>query len=136
MVLTREQLIEMAVDKYFIGANNNNAEKMCSVLSENSIMRFTSAKYRYVGCSSILTHLNEFTSTFKIINFHDFVNVVDVQSQSIAVRFQVHLTDHDGEKLMMSNCNYFQANDDGLFDDCLIYNSAPLQKGFEAGSAV
>ena len=37
---------------------------------------------------------------------------------------------------MMSNCNSFQANDDGLFNDCLIYNSAPLEKGFEAGSAV
>ena len=136
MALTREQLIEMAVDKYFIGANKNDAEEMCRVLSKDSVMRFTSAKYRYEGWDSILIHLQEFTSTFKVINFHEFVNVVDVQNQSIAVRFQVHLEDYDGEKLMMSNCNFFQANDDGLFNDCLIYNSAPLEKGFEAGSAV
>ena len=136
MALTRVQLIEMAIEKYFIGANENNAEKMCSVLSDDCVMRFTSAKYIYEDRNSILVHLKEFTSTFKVVNFHAFVNVVDVQNQSIAVRFQVHLEDYDGEKLMMSNCNFFQANDDGLFEDCLIYNAAPLQKGFEAGSAV
>tara|TARA_Y100000385_G_scaffold172003_1_gene178138 strand:+ start:905 stop:1315 length:411 start_codon:yes stop_codon:yes gene_type:complete len=136
MALTREELIEMAVDRYFIGANKNDADEMCSVLSEDSVMRFTSAKYLYKGHKSILIHLNEFTSTFKIINFHNFVNVVDVQSQSIAVRFQVYLEAYDSEKIMMNNCNFFQANGEGLFNDCLIYNSAPLEKGFQAGSAV
>ncbi len=136
MALTREQLIEMAVDKYFIGANENDAQKMCSVLSDDCVMRFTAAKYRYDDHDAIMVHLNEFTSTYKVVNFRNFVNVVDVKSQSIAVRFQVDLEDHDGEKLSMSNCNFFQANEDGLFNDCLIFNSAPLQKGFEAGSVV
>ena len=39
MALTREQLIEMAVDKYFIGSNNHDAAQMCSVLSEDCVMR-------------------------------------------------------------------------------------------------
>ena len=136
MALTREQLIELAIDKYFIGANKNDALAMCNVFSEDGVMRFSSAQYIYQGYESLLIHFKEFTSTFKIIKFHDFVSVVDVQSQSIAVRFQVYLEDYDGEKLMMSNCNYFQANAEGLFNDCLIFNSAPLQKGFESGSAV
>lgn len=136
MALTREQLIEMAVGKFFTGGNNNDAEGMCSPLSDDCVMRFTSAKYVYEDYKSILIHLQEFTSTFKTINFHNFVCIADVDAQSIAVRFQIHLEDYEGEKTMMSNCNFFQANDDGLFNDVLIYNSAPLQKGFEAGSAV
>ena len=136
MPLTRDQLVDMAVGTFFTGANKNDAERMCSPLSEDCVMRFTSAKYIYQDYKSILVHLKEFTATFKIINFHDFVSVADVKSQSIAVRFQVHIEDYEGEKTMMSNCNFFQANDAGLFNDILIYNSAPLQKGFEAGSAV
>ena len=136
MALTREQLIEMAVDKYFIGSNNHDAAQMCSVLSEDCVMRFTAAKYIYYGREAIFAHLDDFAKSFKTVNFHSFVNVVDVPSQSIAVRFQVDLEDHDGEELSMSNCNFFQANDEGLFEDCLIFNSAPIQKGFEVGSAV
>lgn len=136
MALTREQLIEMAVDKYFIGSNNHDAAQMCSVLSEDCVMRFSAAKYVYYGRKAIFDHLDDFATSFKIVNFHSFVNVVDVPSQSIAVRFQVDLEDHEGDKLTMFNCNFFQANEDGLFNDCLIFNSAPIKKGFEVGSAV
>lgn len=136
MTLSREQLIEMAVDKYFMGCNNHDREQVCSVLSEDCVMRFSSAKYIYDGRESIYVHMEDFMKSFKIINFHNFVEVVDVDSQSIAVRFQVTLEDHDGDAFTMNNCNFFQANEEGLFSDCLIFNSAPLQKGFEAGSEV
>lgn len=136
MALTREELIEMAVDKYFIGCNIHDREQVCSVLSEDCVMRFSSAKYIYDGREPIYVHMEEFMRSFKVINFHNFVEVVDVDSQSIAVRFQVTLEDHEGDAFTMNNCNYFQANEEGLFNDCLIFNSAPLQKGFEAGSAV
>ena len=136
MALTREQLIEMAVDKYFIGCNEHNRDQVCSVLSEDCVMRFSSAKYVYDGRPSIYEHMQDFMTSFKVINFHNFVSIVDVETQSIAVRFQVTLEDHEGDAFTMNNCNFFKANEAGLFEDCLIFNSAPLQKGFEVGSAV
>lgn len=136
MALTREQLIEMAVDKYFIGCNKNDPEQICSVLSSDCVMRFSAAKFIYDGHAAIYEHMQEFTTTFKVIDFRNFTNIVDVESQSIAIRFQVTLEDYDGVSITMNNCNFFQADENGLFNDCMIFNSGPLQKGFEAGSAV
>lgn len=136
MALTREQLVELAVDKYFIGCNNHDREQVCSVLSKDCVMHFSAAKFRYDSHEAIDVHMAEFMANFKVINFHNFTSIVDVDSQSIAVRFQVTLEDHDGVSITMNNCNFFQADKKGLFNDCMIFNSGPLQKGFEAGSAV
>jgi len=135
MALTREQLIEMAIDKYFIGCNNHDKEQVCSVLSEDCVMHFSAAKYVYDGRKPIHDHMQDFMANFKVINFHNFVSIVDVETQSIAVRFQVTLEDFDGDAFTMNNCNFFKANTDGLFNDCMIFNSGPLQKGFEVGSS-
>lgn len=136
MALTREQLIDMAVEQYFEGSNNNDAHAMVAPLSDDCVMWFNAAKYIYHGKKAIFDHLDDFAKSFKIVHFHKYVKVVDVENQSIAVRFQVDLEDIDGEKLSMRNCNFFHANDEGLFYEIVIFNSAPIQKGFEVGSAV
>lgn len=135
MPLTRDQLIDIAVNKYFIGLNDHDVKRATDIMSPDCLMRFSAAKFRYDGIKANITHLSEFTENFKLINFHNFVNVVDTESQSIATRFHVDLLAHDGESLSMSNCNWFQFNKAGLIEDILIYNAAPLQKGFEAGSS-
>ena len=136
MALTREELIDISVNKYFIGLNDHDVKRATDIMAPDCIMRFSAAKFRYEGVAANIVHLTEFTENFKLINFHNFVNVVDTESQSIATRFHVDLLAHDGESLSMSNCNWFKFNADGLIEDILIYNAAPLQKGFEAGSAV
>ena len=136
MALTREQLIDMAVDQYFEGSNNHDATAMVAPLSEDCVMWFNAAKYIYKGKKAIYDHLEDFAKSFKIVRFHKYIKVVDVENQSIAVRFQVDLEDYEGDKLTMRNCNFFHANEDGLFYEVAIFNSAPIQKGFEVGSAV
>ena len=135
MPLTYEQLIDISVNKYFIGLNEHDVERATDIMAPECVMRFSAAKFRYEGVAANIVHLTEFTENFKLINFHNFINVVDTKSQSIATRFHVNLLAHDGERLSMSNCNWFQFNADGLIEDILIYNAAPLQKGFEAGSS-
>ena len=49
MSLTRDELIEIAVDKYFIGLNEHNVPKATDIMSEDCIMRFSAAKFRYEG---------------------------------------------------------------------------------------
>lgn len=135
MTLTREQLIDMAVDQYFEGSNNHDARAMVAPLSDDCVMWFNAAKYIYNGKKAIFDHLDDFAKSFKFVKFHKYVNVVDVESQSIAVRFIVELEDYEGEKLTMRNCNYFHANDEGKFCEVAIFNSAPIKKGFEVGSS-
>ena len=136
MALTRSEMVNIAVQKYFIGLNNKDVPSATDIMDENSVMWFSAAKYRYEGRAANIVHLTEFTKTFETVHFHNFINVVDVEQQAIATRFHVDLTDFDGVLLSMSNCNWFQFNDVGLIKDILIYNAAPLQKGFESGSAV
>ena len=135
MPLTREQLINTAVEKFFKGMNNKNVKSATDIMDEDCIMRFSAAKFRYEGRAANIVHLTEVTETFERIYFHNFVSIVDEKQQAIATRFQVELTDFENETLSMSNCNWFQFNEAGLVSDILIYNAAPLQKGFEAGSA-
>lgn len=135
MSLTREQLIETSVEKFFKGMNNKDVASATDIMAEDCLMRFSAAKYRYEGRPANVVHLTEVTQTFSKIYFHNFVSVVDVQQQAIATRFNVELTDLEGEVLAMSNSNWFQFNEAGLVSEILIYNAAPLQKGFEAGSA-
>ena len=121
--------------QYFEGGNRNNADEMIAPLSDDCVMWFNAAKYIYRGKADILVHLQEFTKTFEVINFHTFESVVDVENQSIAVRFFVTLKDYDGEEVTMRNCNFFHANEAGEFYEIAIFNSGPLQKGFEAGNS-
>ncbi len=134
MPLSRAKLINLAVEKYFIGCNNHDHQAVIDTFAENCVMKFSSAKYQYNGRTALSVHFKEFLDTFKLVNFHNFENVVDYQNQSIASQFTVDLEAHDGEKISMTNCNFFHVNSAGLFDMIMIYNSAPLQKGFEAGS--
>lgn len=134
MALTREQLVEISVEKFFKGMNNKDVASATGIMADDCLMRFSAAKYRYEDRAANVVHLTEVTETFSKIYFHNFVSVVDVAQQAIATRFNVELTDLNGEVLAMSNSNWFQFNDSGLVSEILIYNAAPLQKGFEAGS--
>ena len=135
MALSREQLVEIAVEKFFKGMNNKDVASATDIMADDCLMRFSAAKYRYEDREANIVHLNEVTETFSKIYFHKFVSVVDVPQQAIATRFNVELTDLEGEVMAMSNSNWFQFNEAGLVKEILIYNAAPLQKGFEAGSA-
>ena len=134
-MLSRDQLIKLAVDDYFIGCNINNHEKVMSTMSQDCVMRFPAATFRYEGHEALSIHFTDFLSNFKVINFHNFTNIVDVESQSIVSYFKIHLTDHDGIEIKMANCNIFHCDEDGLFNEVIIYNTAALDKGFQEGNS-
>lgn len=134
MPLSRDELIDIAVERYFIGCNNHDLEQVLSTFAEDCVMWFPATKFRYDGKAPLRTHFQDFLGTFPTVNFHDFINTVDPETQSIVSRFKVQLIDDEGEETMMRNCNFFYVDDDGLFNEIVIYNTAPIQKGFEAGS--
>jgi hypothetical protein len=130
---SRETLIEMAIE-FFLSMNDNNAAKAVTHMAENCKMHFAAAKYIYPDKAAIQAHLQDTANVFETINFHKFHTVADVEDQSVACRFHVELTNYDGETTAMKNSNWFMCNDEGLFEEILIFNSGPLKEGFEVGS--
>lgn len=133
-MLSREKLIKLAVDEYFIGCNNDDHGAVMATMSDDCLMRFPAASFRYEGHDALSVHFNDFLTNFKAINFHQFTNIVDVDTQSIVSYFNVDLIDHDNVEIKMKNCNIFHCNDDGLFDEVIIYNTKTLDKGFHEGN--
>ena len=134
-MLTRRDLIELAEHRYFDGCNNHDLATVLKTMSPECLMKFSAAKYTYIGEDALRTHFKDFMGNFPTINFHDYVSVVDVESQSIATHFTVTLTDKNNDDLIMKNCNFFVAGQSGQFDEVYIFNASPLKAGFEAGSA-
>ncbi|MEM1021180.1 MAG: nuclear transport factor 2 family protein [Pseudomonadota bacterium] len=134
MALDREALLDLAINQYFIGCNNHDLDAVMNTFADDCVMWFPASTFRYDGKAPLLTHFKDFLGTFPTVNFHDFINTVDPESQSITSRFKVQLIDEAGEEVVMRNCNFFYVNDDGLFNEIVIYNTSPIQKGFEAGS--
>ena len=132
-MLIRDKLIHLAVDDYFIGCNKHNHASIMQTFSKNCIMHFPAAQFRYAGLKNLSEHFEDFLGNFAVINFHDFTNIVDVKSQSIVSYFKVELTDHDGAEISMENCNIFHCDQQGLFKEIIIYNTAKLDKGFHSG---
>lgn len=133
MPLSRQELIDLS-ERYFEGCNIHNHEQVMNTFTEDCLMAFSAADFRYTGKAALSTHFEDFLGTFKVIDFHDFVHIADQESQSICTYFTVALEPHEGENLRMRNCNIFHLNDQGVFKDCLIYNSGVLDQGFHAGN--
>ena len=90
-MLIRQQLINLAIDDYFIGCNKHDHKMVMSTFSKNCVMRFPAAEFRYEGLADLSEHFDDFLGNFETISFHDFVNIVDEESQSIVSYFKVHL---------------------------------------------
>ena len=135
MPLSREQLIESGVSNFFEMLNAHDLDGVMRGISDDCEMRIPSSNFTYTGKAALRDHLEDFITSFPVINFRDFISVADPDTNRLAVRFNISLTDDDGEETHMSNCNFFEVNDDGRLDDILIFASAPLSKGFEVGSS-
>jgi limonene-1,2-epoxide hydrolase len=135
MPLTREELLAAGIDNFFLQLNARDLDGVMKGIADECEMRIPSSNFTYTGKQALRDHLEDFISSFVTINFRDFIAVADVTEQRLAVRFNISLIEEDGTETHMSNCNFFEVNDDGILTDILIFASAPLSKGFEVGSS-
>lgn len=133
MALNRQQLIDMSV-RYFEANNRHDIDDAVGTFSDDCLMWFPAAGFRYPGKEALDVHLRDVFKTFKTIYFRDYVHIADTESQSVTTYFKVSLTPHEGDVIDMRNCNIFHLDDDGLFKECIIYNSGALSEGFLEGS--
>lgn len=135
MTLTREQLESRCIDGFFKRLNAHDLDGVMANIAEDCEMRIPSSNFTYTGKAALRTHLEDFLTSFPVVNFRDFIPVVDPVTRRAAIRFAISLVDDEGEETHMSNCNFFEVTEDGLLNDILIYASAPLSKGFEVGNS-
>lgn len=135
MTYTREELIQAGVENFFKKLNAHDLEGVMEGIADNCEMRIPSSGFTYTGKAALRDHLQDFLDSFPVVNFRDFVVVSDPVESRLAVRFNISLTEEDGTETHMSNCNFFEIDDDGQLSDILIFASAPLSKGFEVGSS-
>jgi hypothetical protein len=133
MELDRQQLIAMSL-AYFEGCNEHNLAQCLHIVSNDCLMWFPAAPFRYNGKAALDVHLSDVFTTFKSIYFRDYRHIVDEQAQSIVTYFKVTLVPHEGDTIHMQNCNIFHANEHQLFKEVIIYNSGALSAGFHEGS--
>ena len=98
-------------------------------------MWFPAATFNYDGEEALRIHMQDFFKNFTTIDFHDFVNVVDEETQSVVSYFTVRLVDPQNQEIKMRNCNIFHCDADGVFKEIIIYNAKKLDKGFQAGNS-
>ncbi len=135
MALSRERMVESTIDNYFEMLNAHDLDGVMHGMTPDCEMRIPSSNFTYTGAAALRTHLGEFLETFRVVNFHNYTACADPQTGGVGVYFDVFLTAHDGEQIDMGNANFFKLNEAGLITDILIFASAPLSKGFEAGSS-
>lgn len=135
MALTRAQMIASTIDNYFEMLNAHDLDGVMRGMTADCEMRIPSSNFTYIGAEALRIHLGEFLETFAVVNFHNYVICADPVSRGVGVHFDIFLTAHDGEQTNMHNVNFFELDDAGLITDILIFASAPLSRGFHAGSS-
>lgn len=135
MFLSRAQMLTSTIDNYFEMLNAHDLDGVMRGMAPDCEMRIPSSNFTYTGADALRIHLSEFLYTFKIVNFHNYTVCADTESGGIGLYFDVFLTAHDGEQINMNNANFFKLDGAGLITAILIFASAPLSKGFEAGSS-
>ena len=135
MSLTREQILAAGIDNFFLKLNAHDLVGVMAGVTDECEMRIPSSNFTYTGKQALRDHLHDFITSFPVINFRDFIPVADVEARRLAVRFNISLIEEDGTETHMSNCNFFEIDEQGRLSDILIYASAPLSKGFEVGSS-
>ena len=133
MPLNRSELITIS-ETYFESCNNKNWQAVMDTFAEDCVMWFPAATFEYRGKQALGVHFEDFLSTFSTVNFHQYQHISDPVEQSICTYFWVELIQANGERAMMRNCNLFNLNDTGVFEEIIIYNSGALDAGFHAGS--
>lgn len=135
MTMTRDELVTCGVERFFKGMNARDLDMVMSHMHDDVEMRIPSSNFTYTGKEALREHLQDFLDNFPVVNFHNFVSSADVEDRRLAVRFDIWITDHEGEQTKMQNCNWFEVTEDRKLIDILIFASAPLSKGFEVGSS-
>ncbi|QLC22658.1 nuclear transport factor 2 family protein [Parasphingopyxis sp. CP4] len=134
MPLTREALINLAVDGYFGNVGRRDIAALLDNLADGVAMAVPSLGIRFRDKQAIADHFVDFLDAYSKVEVDDFAVTADIETQSVAVRFRITLTPSNGdESREMRNCNFFEIDETGKIADITNYMSGQIEAGFHAG---
>ncbi|MEO1168618.1 MAG: nuclear transport factor 2 family protein [Pseudomonadota bacterium] len=134
MTLSRDALIDLAVDGYFGNVGRRDITALLGNMAEDVSMQVPSMGIRFADKQAIADHFDDFLGAYSTVTVDNFIVTADVENQSVAVRFRIRLTPSDGgEPRVMWNCNFFEIDPAGRIQAITNYMSGQIEAGFHAG---
>jgi ketosteroid isomerase-like protein len=123
--LTRDELIELATMDYFGNVDKKNMDGVLANFHENASLTVPTDPIVHEGRDQgIRKMFQTLFDSYEEIWHGDFECTPDVESQSIAARFNVYLKTADGSEVKLTNCNFWYV-EDGKFSRVFVFMSGP-----------
>lgn len=117
--MTRDDQIAL-VTRYFDAVDDENLPALLDTLAAECVFSVETHGVRLIGHDDISAMFTELWADHKAVLHHAFTHVPDPEGDSIASRFTVQNTEHDGTLTHKSNCNFFEIAQ-GRFSSVRVY---------------
>ena len=118
--LSREEIISLAVDSYFISVDRKDINKVLNTMHENIIFSIPTHNVIKNGKNEVKNMFEKLFTEHKEVWHGDFTHTIDTESQNLASTFTVKNTEHDDSIVIKYNCNFFEI-EDGKFSSITVY---------------
>jgi len=120
--LSREQLIDLATQKYFSNVDAKNMDAVLDCFHDEAMICVQTAFARHAGKEEIRRMFTDFFECWDDIVHKDFTCTVDEKNGRIAASFEAVLTAEDGSVTRLFNTNFWRIRQ-GKFQEVYIYMS-------------
>ena len=121
--LSREALIDLAVNRYFGNVDSKNLDAVMDCFQDTALFTVQTEFTVHEGKAGIERMFRDFFANHKSIEHRDFVCTVDEKQGRITARFIAELIDQQGETLLFENTNFWRIRD-GKFQEVYVYMNA------------
>lgn len=105
--LTRQQLIDLAIDAYFANVDRKNMDGVLACCHDDCSVTIQTAPITHNGVDGIRKMFETLFSSYEHIWHGDFDVTADEVNQTVSARFNVLLRDAAGQETRLSNCNFW-----------------------------
>lgn len=120
--LDRDQLIELATQKYFGNVDAKNIDAVLDCFHNEAIITVQTSFTVHDGKDAIREMFSRFMADYETIIHRDFTCTVDEKNGRICASFVAELVDADGNTTLLENTNFWRVRGD-RFQEVYIYMS-------------
>ena len=120
--LSREELIDLALNKYFASVDAKNLDAVLGCFHDNAMLTVQTAFAVHSGKENIRRMFVDFMDSFETIIHRDFTTTVDAKNGRISACFTAELEDSEGNMTLLYNTNFWRVRDD-KFQEVYVYMS-------------
>jgi ketosteroid isomerase-like protein len=120
--LTRAELIDLAINRYFANVDAKNMDAVLDCFHDEALFCVQTAFTRHSGKDELRRMFTDFFASYDVIIHKDFTCTVDEKNGRIAASFEAVLTGPDGSITRLFNTNFWRVRD-GKFQEVYVYMS-------------